>query len=101
MKRSDIERLTDELIGQAVLLLLKRKAPVNSMALLTQLRSLQAVETNAVRRRAFTSVITDIEAVVMNKSKDTVQQLKVGQTEAVRSVSGESSSLNSGKGKVH
>lgn len=32
MNRSDIEQLTDELIGQAVLTLLKRKAAVNSMA---------------------------------------------------------------------
>ena len=54
MKRSDIEKLTDELIGQAVLLLLKRKAPVNSMALLTELRSLQAIETDASRRRVYT-----------------------------------------------
>lgn len=99
MNRSDIEKLTDELIGQAVLLLLKRKAPVNSMALLTELRSLLAIETDARRRDAFTTAISDIEAVVMVKAKDQKQQIKPGQTETVRSFSGES--RNPGKGKVH
>lgn len=99
MNRSDIEKLTDELIGQAVLLLLKRKAPVNSMALLTELRSLLAIETDARRRDAFTTAIADIEAVLMVKAKDQKQQIKFGQTETVRSFSGES--RNPGKGKVH
>lgn len=101
MKRSDIEKLTDELIGQAVLLLLKRKAPVNSMALLTELRSLQAIETDASRRRVYTSVIADIEAVLMDKNQETKQQITRGQTEVVQSLSSKSASLNSGKGKVH
>lgn len=101
MKRSDIEKLTDELIGQAVLLLLKRKAPVNSMALLAELRSLQAIETDASRRRVFTSVIADIEAVLMDNNQETKQKITCGQTEVVQSLSGKSASLNSGKGKVH
>lgn len=101
MKRSDIEKLTDELIGQAVLLLLKRKTPVNSMALLTELRSLQAIETDASRCRVYTSVIADIEAVLMDKNQETKQQITRGQMEVVQSLSGKSASLNSGKGKVH
>jgi hypothetical protein len=53
MNRSDIEQLTDELIGEAVLSLLKRRAPVSAMALLTELRTMQAVERDPRRRGAF------------------------------------------------
>ena len=69
MYKNDIEKLTDELIGQAVLLLLKRNVPVNSMALLTQLRAMQATETERSRRDDFPSLSARIEAATGKQTK--------------------------------
>lgn len=99
MNRSDIEQLTDELIGQAVLMLLKRKAAVNSMALLAQLRVMQDIEVDARRRGVFPLVIAYIEAVMSEKKQSKYQPKKSGQTEIIRMQSGEN--LKPGQGKTH
>lgn len=99
MNRSDIEQLTNELIGQAVLMLLKRKVAVNSMALLTQLRDMQDIEGDARRRDAFPLIIAYIEAVMSEKTPSKHQSKKSDQTEIIRMLSGEN--LKSGQGKTH
>ncbi|MET6676635.1 hypothetical protein [Citrobacter amalonaticus] len=99
MNRSDIEQLTDELIGQAVLTLLKRKAAVNSMALVTQLRVMQETEMDARRREVFPLIIAYIEAVMADKATSTPTFRYSGQMDTVRSLSG--TTLKPGKGKIH
>ena len=44
MKRSDVDKLIDELIGEAVLSLLKENGPINTHALVQRLRSMKSHE---------------------------------------------------------
>lgn len=99
MNRSDIEQLTDELIGEAVLSLLKRKAPVSSMALLTELRNMQAVERDPRRRSAFPSIVASIEAIVANKSQQETPVEKRQHKERVHMMA--EGNTAPGKGKIH
>lgn len=86
MNRSDIEQLTDELIGQAVLTLLKRKAAVNSMALVTQLRVMQETEMGRPGRRYVfpANYLLTIEAVIADKATSTPTSRHSGQMDTVR-----------------
>lgn len=99
MNRSDIEQLTDELIGEAVLSLLKRKAPVSSMALLTELRIMQAVERDPRRRGAFPLIVAYIEAVMTDKSEQETPTTKRQHKESAQMMADGMSA--SGKGKIH
>ncbi|WP_409522195.1 hypothetical protein [Pseudescherichia sp.] len=60
MNRSDIEKLTDELIGEAVLSLLSENGPVNTRALITRLQSMEAKEKDIRRRETLGRVIAEI-----------------------------------------
>ncbi len=60
MSRSESEQLTDELIGEAVLSLLSENGPVNTRALITRLRSMEAKETDIRRRETLGRVIAEI-----------------------------------------
>ena len=65
MKRSEIDQLTDELIGEAVLSLLSENGPVNTRALITRLRAMEAKEADTRRRETLGRVIAEI-----NKNSD-------------------------------
>lgn len=60
MNSSDIEQLTDELIGVAVLSLLKENSPISTRALVTRLRSMEANEPDIQRRTLLGRVIAEI-----------------------------------------
>ncbi|WP_312453505.1 hypothetical protein [Pseudescherichia sp.] len=60
MNRSEIEQLTDELIGEAVLSLLSENGPVNTRALVTRLRAMEAKEADIRRREILGRVIAEI-----------------------------------------
>nr|WP_312210131.1 hypothetical protein [Pseudescherichia sp.] len=60
MNRSEVEKLTDELIGEAVLSLLSENGPVNTRALITRLRSMEAKEADGRRREILGRVIAEI-----------------------------------------
>ncbi len=60
MKSSQSERVSDEIIGEAVLSLLKTNRPINIPTLLVKLRLMQAAETNHQRRNAIIAVIDEI-----------------------------------------
>ena len=62
MNRSEIEQLTDELIGEAVLSLLKEHSPIGKQTLVTRLKTMEASEKDGQRRDAIASVITEISA---------------------------------------
>jgi hypothetical protein len=99
MNRRDIEQLTDELIGEAVLLLLKRKAPVTSMALLSQLRAMQEAEIDARRRGAFPLIIAYIEALTADSKERQSETERNDQKDRVQALSGYGQ--QPGKGKIH
>lgn len=60
MKSSDADTLTDQLIGQAVLSLLKEHGPVTTEALVLRLRDMKAHEKDPRRRETLARVIADI-----------------------------------------
>ncbi|MDR9890360.1 hypothetical protein O7047_08955 [Pseudenterobacter timonensis] len=60
MKRSELEQLTDELIGEAVLSLLKEKGPISIKTLIARLRVMKTHEQDEERREALQCVITEI-----------------------------------------
>ncbi|KNC09336.1 hypothetical protein AC791_11800 [Klebsiella sp. RIT-PI-d] len=71
MKRSEIEQLTDELIGEAVLSLLVDNSPINTQALISRLRSMESGESNSQRRDLITGIINEISnAPVRNNTRN-------------------------------
>ncbi|SNY70258.1 hypothetical protein [Enterobacter sp. CC120223-11] len=99
MNRNDIEQLTDELIGEAVISLLKRKAPVSSMALLTELRTMQAVERDPRRRGAFPQVVAYIEGVMVDNNGQEAQAGKMNHQERVQVIA--EGTTATGKDNIH
>ncbi|QKJ86025.1 hypothetical protein PMPD1_1059 [Paramixta manurensis] len=61
MNRSEIDRLTDEIIGEAVLSLFKENGPVTNQSLIGQLRTMEAGEPNRQRRELIARVITEVK----------------------------------------
>ena len=51
MNSSDTEEITDEIIGEAVLALLKTNRPITTPTLLVRLRLMQATESDRQRRK--------------------------------------------------
>ncbi|WP_165501899.1 hypothetical protein [Kosakonia quasisacchari] len=60
MNSSEIEQLTDELIGVAVLSLLKDNSPISTPALIARLRSMESSEPDSQRRKMLGRIIVEI-----------------------------------------
>lgn len=60
MNRRHVDKMVDELIGEAVLSLLKENGPINTHALTQRLRSMKAHEKDPERREAIATVIAEI-----------------------------------------
>jgi hypothetical protein len=52
MNSSETEEITDEIIGEAVLALLKTNRPITTPTLLVRLRLMQATESDRQRRKS-------------------------------------------------
>lgn len=76
MNRSETEQLTDEIIGEAVLSLLKEKGPINFKALLSRLRAMEAKEADNQRRKAISSVIAEISARMLAGQRNNLRENK-------------------------
>nr|WP_318381456.1 hypothetical protein [uncultured Enterobacter sp.] len=74
MMRSEIEQLTDELIGEAVLSLLKEKGPISKQALVSRLRAMEASESDPWRRKALASVIAEISSNSVSSRRPDAQR---------------------------
>ncbi|WP_337024406.1 MULTISPECIES: hypothetical protein [unclassified Pantoea] len=61
MNRSKDERLTDIVMGDAVLQLLKKKGPVTNSALLDKLRMMASVEPDAGRQKALSRAMAEVK----------------------------------------
>ncbi len=60
MKRSEIEQLTDEIIGEAVLSLLTENSPINLQALVMRLQSMEASASDYQRQDIIARVIAEV-----------------------------------------
>ena len=60
MNSSDADRLIDQLIGEAVLSLLRERGPVTTEGLIQRLRSMKAHEKDPQRRETLARVIAEI-----------------------------------------
>lgn len=60
MNSSEIDQLTDELIGVAVLSLLKDNSPISTQALVARLRAMESHEPDSHRRKMLGRIITEI-----------------------------------------
>lgn len=61
MHRTKSEKLKDDLIGEAVLLILKDKGPINFQSLAMKLRNMAITERDSERRSALSAAIVEIE----------------------------------------
>ncbi|MCU6670196.1 hypothetical protein M8013_15755 [Enterobacteriaceae bacterium H4N4] len=62
MNRSEHERLTDELIGEATLSLLQEHGPISIKALLERLSAMLAAEGDGERRSVLAQIILEISS---------------------------------------
>ena len=69
MNSDDFDPLTDLLIGEAVLSLLKSKGPISQQALIGKLQAMQAGEMDSKRRNALGRIIDEISNRVARRSK--------------------------------
>ena len=74
MNRSNADRLIDQLIGEAVLSLLKERGPVTTEGLLQRLRVMKEHEKDPQRRETLARVIAEISSgTVAFKGRRTAQ----------------------------
>jgi hypothetical protein len=62
MKSSDNQQLTDELIGEALLFLLKENGPINTPALIARLQDMESREQDSQRRAVLVRLIDEISS---------------------------------------
>ncbi|WP_343551118.1 hypothetical protein [Pantoea sp.] len=60
MYRSDEERLTDIIMGDAVIQLLKKRGPVSARALMDKLRTMALVEHDPLRQNALRRAMVEV-----------------------------------------
>ncbi|MCU6664295.1 MAG: hypothetical protein ACRDD5_05310 [Silvania sp.] len=61
MHRTKPEKLKDDLIGEAVLLILKNNGPINFKALASKLRAMALSESDPERQTALAAAVAEIE----------------------------------------
>ncbi len=76
MNNSETEEITDEIIGEAVLALLKTNRPITTPTLLVRLRLMQATEPDPQRRKIIAAVIEEICAKLIRQRKYAPFQVK-------------------------
>lgn len=64
MHRTRCETLKDDLIGEAVLLILKDNGPINFKSLAVKLKIMASTELDVERRSALSSAVTEVEQKV-------------------------------------
>lgn len=64
MHRTRYEKLKDDLIGEAVLLILKDNGPINFKSLAVKLKIMASTERDVERRSALSSAVAEVEQKV-------------------------------------
>ncbi|MCS2173120.1 hypothetical protein MUU46_22825 [Scandinavium sp. TWS1a] len=67
--KQQTDQITDQLIGEAVLSLLKRKGPISTLALLAELRNMLAVESDPRRQETLPIIIAEVEATTLRTER--------------------------------
>lgn len=67
MNRSEIEQLQDEIIGEAVLSILRENGPINNKAVVVRLKAMESKEPDARKREAIARVIEEVSEKLANK----------------------------------
>ena len=67
MNRSEIEQLQDEIIGEAVLSILRENGPINNKAVVARLKAMEASEPDALRREAIARVMEEVSDKLANR----------------------------------
>ncbi|MCL5498647.1 hypothetical protein SAMN05216563_104186 [Phytobacter palmae] len=62
MNSSDNQQLADELIGEALLFLLKENGPINTLALIARLQQMESSEQDNQRRALLVRLIDEISS---------------------------------------
>lgn len=99
MNRSEIEQLTDELIGEAVLSLLREKGPVTLKALIARLKVMEVSEPEGQRREAIAQVIAQISNKTMPGRRNPTREHNEWDRDNVHSLFGDKQP--SGASKKH
>ncbi|EKY3120239.1 hypothetical protein SMY46_003701 [Cronobacter turicensis] len=99
MNRSEKDQLTDEIIGEAVLSLLREKGPINMRVLIARLRSMETSESDPQRREAIARVIVEITATTVSGRRNGARERKGKEWNGdnVHSLFGESQSPDNSK----
>ncbi|AHB72552.1 hypothetical protein SMZ82_003940 [Cronobacter malonaticus] len=97
MNRSEKDQLTDEIIGEAVLSLLREKGPINMRVLIARLRSMETSESDPHRREAIARVIAEISATTVSGRRNGTRERKEWSGDNVHSLFGESASPDGSK----
>ncbi|BDH45311.1 hypothetical protein TUM12370_13550 [Salmonella enterica subsp. enterica serovar Choleraesuis] len=101
MNKDDKDQLTDELIGEAMLSLLKQKGPINTSALRQRLVTMQIQELDPKKNQALEQIIKEMDILTarrhgpMHKAGTKDRESR----ETVVSMSGRNHS--SGRDKLH
>ncbi|WP_039056506.1 hypothetical protein [Enterobacter sp. Bisph1] len=74
MNSSEIDQLTDELIGLAVLSLLKDNSPISTPALIARLRAMESREPDSHRRQMLGRIIAEIGNNTLGKMRHSVEE---------------------------
>jgi len=67
MNRSEIEHLQDEIIGEAVLSILRENGPINNKAVVLRLKAMEAREPDARKHEAIARVIEEVNDKLTSK----------------------------------
>ncbi|EOL8941930.1 hypothetical protein ACM91Y_003443 [Cronobacter dublinensis] len=97
MNRSEKDQLTDEIIGEAVLSLLREKGPINMRVLIARLRSMETSESDPQRREAIACVIAEISTNTVSGRRNGAHGRKEWNGDNVHSLFGESQSSDGTK----
>ena len=79
MKRSEEEKMTDIVMGEAALALLKMGKRISSRSLLSQLQSIQENESHQSRREACSRAIAEVESSMASTSPRTTVTVRDGE----------------------
>lgn len=83
MQRREKEQLTDELLGEAVLSLLREKGPISIKILIGRLKYMERTEKDSVRREALKEIITEITS---NNIVGNIKKMEISEQEQANNV---------------
>ncbi|HKS35061.1 MAG TPA: hypothetical protein VJS14_15150 [Enterobacteriaceae bacterium] len=91
MNRSEIEQLQDEIIGEAVLSILRDNGPINNKAVIARLQAMEAREVDSHKREAIARVIEEVSDKLATPRRAAAHEVSEPDRSNVYSLFGEES----------